>query len=291
MKIIAFALFCVLFGSFGNYPPPAEETHTRFTQNSGRPAFARRDQHRAIRYKSVHAPDPAHFGLSAAIPGRTDSFVTSPWFIASPADSVLLLSVSSPLPLSPRSVSPQTETEPKAIATDTTILSADEICLSSEEKKLYDLIMAYRKSKRLPAIPYSARLSKVAQTHVRDLEENYDYGNSDNCNPHSWSGKGTWTSCCYTSDHKKASCMWAKPKEVAGYEGYGYEIAYYSSAGANATEGLEGWKKSQGHNPLLVNLGTWSKVKWQAIGIGIYGQYGVVWFGEELDESKMKVCK
>jgi Cysteine-rich secretory protein family len=295
MKITAFALFCALFGSFGHYPPPAEEiqspsrsvssqTETEnmddetqpkliATQNeeSIRPGFARRERHRAIRSKSGHAQDPAHSGLYATIPGRAYPL----------GDSLFKLHF---LSSSPRSVSPQTETT----LTDSVAI---EPCLSSEEKKLYDLIMAYRKSKRLPAIPYSAKLSKVAQTHVHDLEANYNYENASTCNPHSWSDKGTWTSCCYTSDHKQASCMWTKPKEIAGYEGYGYEIAYYSSAGANATEGLEGWKKSPGHNPLIINSGTWSKVKWQAIGIGIYGQYGVVWFGEEADESKMKLCK
>jgi hypothetical protein len=166
-----------------------------------------------------------------------------------------------------------------------------EVCLSDEERKLYDLIMIYRKSKKLPAIPFSSKLTQVAQAHVRDLENNYDYGTSDECNPHSWSAKGEWTPCCYTSDHKQAKCMWLKPKEIGGYPGNGYEIAYYSSAGANAAEGLEGWQKSAGHNPLLINSGIWSKVQWKAIGIGFYGQYGVVWFGEEADESKMKLCK
>ncbi|NOT74587.1 MAG: CAP domain-containing protein [Cyclobacteriaceae bacterium] len=169
-------------------------------------------------------------------------------------------------------------------------LKDDEVCLTVEEKKLYDLIMQYRKSKNLKPIPYSARLSKVAQAHVRDLNKNYDYENRGECNPHSWSDKGNWSACCYTADHSKASCMWDKPKEIAEYPGAGYEIAYYSSAGATASEGLEGWKKSQGHNPLLINSGSWSKLEWKAVGIGIYGEYGVVWFGETEDKSKMKVC-
>ncbi len=165
------------------------------------------------------------------------------------------------------------------------------VCLSAEEKKLYDIIMAYRKSKKLKPIPYSAKLSNVAQTHVRDLSENYDYENRGDCNPHSWSDKGTWSSCCYTADHSKAACMWDKPKEIAGYDGAGYEIAYFSSGGATASEGLEGWKKSAGHNPLLINSGTWSKLEWKSIGVGIYGQYGVVWFGEGEDKSKVRMCE
>ena len=166
-----------------------------------------------------------------------------------------------------------------------------EVCLTAEEKKLYDLIMQYRKSKGLGRVPLSAKLSQVAQTHARDLSENYSFDPANTCNPHSWSTNGNWTSCCYTSDHKEAKCMWSKPKEIAGYSGSGYEIAYYSSSGANAQEGLDGWKVSPGHNPLLINLDAWSKVQWKAIGIGIYKEYGLVWFGEVADEVAPKVCK
>src|SRR5688572_19881031 len=166
-----------------------------------------------------------------------------------------------------------------------------EICLSTEERKLYDLIMEYRKSKNLPPIPLSAKLTLVAQTHARDLSDNYEFKPKNKCNPHSWSDKGSWTSCCYTNDHKVASCMWSKPQEIAGYPANGFEIAYYSSLGANAKEGIDGWKISPGHNPLLINSGTWSKIKWNAIGIGIYKEYGLVWFGEAVDESLMvKLC-
>jgi len=166
----------------------------------------------------------------------------------------------------------------------------DSVCLSSEEKKLYDLMMAYRKSKGLEPIEMSARLTQVAQAHARDLADNYKFDPKNKCNPHSWSSKGKWSSCCYTSDHKKAECMWAKPKEIAGYMSPGYEIAYYSSAGASATEGLDGWKKSPAHNPLIINEGIWSKAKWKGIGIGFYKEYGVVWFGELEDTTPMQLC-
>lgn len=164
------------------------------------------------------------------------------------------------------------------------------VCLSSEEKKLYDIMMAYRKSKGLPPIRLSGRLTQVAQAHAHDLADNYKFDPKNKCNPHSWSSKGKWSSCCYTSDHKKAQCMWDKPKEIAGYDSPGYEIAYYSSAGASAKEGLEGWKKSPSHNPLIVNEGMWSKVNWKAIGIGFYKEYGIVWFGEQEDAGEVDVC-
>ncbi len=163
-------------------------------------------------------------------------------------------------------------------------------CLSEEEKALYDLMMAYRESKGLEPIPLSAKLTLVAQTHARDLADNYKFDPNNKCNPHSWSSKGKWSSCCYTNDHKKAECMWNKPSEIAGYEGPGYEIAYYSSAGATAVEGLEGWKRSPAHNPLIINEGIWSKATWRAIGIGFYKEYGIVWFGETDDASVAVVC-
>lgn len=166
------------------------------------------------------------------------------------------------------------------------------VCISLEEKKLFNMINAYRKSKRLTPIPFSSKLTRVAQAHVRDLEANYNYEAQSECNPHSWSDKGAWSGCCYTSDHQQAQCMWDKPREIAAYTGYGYEIAYFSSAGASAAEGLAGWKKSPGHNPLLVNSGTWKDVHWKAVGVAIYGKYGVVWFGEQLDdESTLLECK
>jgi uncharacterized protein YkwD len=166
-----------------------------------------------------------------------------------------------------------------------------QVCLTSEERKLYDLMMEYRASNKLPAIPLSSRLTKVAQEHAKDLANNYTFNPDNTCNPHSWSKKGKWSSCCYTNDHKEAQCMWDKPKEIAGYESPGYEIAYYSSGSANAVEGLEGWKKSPGHNPLIINQGMWSKANWKAVGIGFYGNYGVVWFGEKADDLIVLECE
>lgn len=151
-------------------------------------------------------------------------------------------------------------------------------------------MMAYRKLQGLPPIKLSAKLTLVAQTHARDLADNYEFNPKNKCNPHSWSSKGKWSSCCYTNDHKKAECMWEKPKEIAAYQSPGYEIAYYSSAGASAAEGLEGWMKSPAHNPLIINEGMWSKVKWNAIGIGFYEEYGIVWFGETEDSTILPLC-
>lgn len=164
-------------------------------------------------------------------------------------------------------------------------------CISIEEKKLHEMINAYRIEKELPPIPLSSDLSLVARSHARDLAENYNFDPENKCNPHSWSDKGDWTSCCYTSNHAEAECMWKKPMEIADYPGYGYEIAYYQSSGANPTMALSGWKSSKSHNPIIVNQGMWKQVEWKAMGVGIFKEYAVVWFGEIKDPTVPVICE
>jgi uncharacterized protein YkwD len=165
------------------------------------------------------------------------------------------------------------------------------LCLSAEEQKLYDLIMEYRKQNNLPPIPLSPKLSLVAKTHARDLNQNYTFNADGPCNPHSWSKRGDWSPCCYTSDHKQAECMWNKPQEIAGYRSAGYEIAYYHSSRVLAEPALAGWKVSPGHNPLLVNSGIWQALHWNAVGVAIEGNYGLVWFGEGEDSGAISLCQ
>ncbi len=154
--------------------------------------------------------------------------------------------------------------------------------LTDEEKKLYDLVMNYRKSKGLDKIPLSPSLTMVAQLHVKDLMENNPV--NDDCNLHSWSFNGEWTGCCYTSDHAQADCMWSKPQELTSYKGSGFEIAHWSSESVNAEGALRGWKSSPGHNAVILNQGVWN-TKWNAIGIAILGNYSLIWFGNELDNN------
>lgn len=160
--------------------------------------------------------------------------------------------------------------------------------LSTEEKKLYDILMQYRKEKGLPAIPLSPSLTTVAQAHVKDLVNNKP--DNANCNAHSWSAKGKWTPCCYTPNHAESKCMWSKPKELTKYTGNGYEIACGSNVCCadfvmSAEYALKSWKASKGHNSVIINEGMWKTDKWNAIGIGIYKSFAVVWFGKETDNQ------
>lgn len=160
--------------------------------------------------------------------------------------------------------------------------------LNSEEQKLYKLITEYRMTKGLPEIPLSKSLTFVAQTHAKDLALNIPL--KGKCNAHSWSDKGDWTECCYTSNHNNSGCMWDKPAELTDYSGAGYEIAARlltkdQTFKITAEEALDGWKKSSGHRHVILNTSKWKSMHWQAIGIGIYNGAACVWFGEEMDTN------
>lgn len=170
-----------------------------------------------------------------------------------------------------------------------------EICLTQTEIDLYKLINEYRAQKGLPEVKLSVSLSFVARTHAKDQTDNFKDGGR--CNMHSWSNKGSWSSCCYTPDHKKAKCMWDKPRELTNYQADGFEISFYSTypyatPEAFAKDILNGWKKSPGHNDVIMNKSIWKNMKWQAIGIGIYGEYADVWFGAVEDSAgEPEICR
>lgn len=160
--------------------------------------------------------------------------------------------------------------------------------LTEKEKELARIVNNYRKKQGLAAVPVSVSLTYVAQCHVKDLTENYTF--NDRCNQHSWSDKGPWTPCCYTSDHSQASCMWNKPRELTNYKGIGFEIAFFSTRtynndGSQAADALLNWQNSPGHNSVICNQDIWSKMEWKAIGIGVDSGYSVIWFGIETDPA------
>ncbi len=164
------------------------------------------------------------------------------------------------------------------------------ICLNPEEIALLVALQSYRQEHKLPAIPLSVSLTKVAQIHCRDLAWNQPH-RPQRCNMHSWSNKGPWTPCCYTNDHREAECMWNKPAELTVYTGAGYEIAFYSNAvyenaEAFANDAIQSWSRSQGHNAVILNKGIWSDAHWQAVGVGYYRGYATIWFGMEPDPDQ-----
>lgn len=167
--------------------------------------------------------------------------------------------------------------------------AANKTCLSAEEQRLVENINNYRKSKGLPTLTATKSLTHVAQIHVKDLAENNPASGA--CNMHSWSARGTWSACCYTRDHAKASCMWKKPAELTAYQGNGYEISAMSSGGIDGVSALRIWQSSSGHNAVIINEGMWNR-PWRAFGVGIYRGYAVSWFGHGDDAAgAAPLCK
>ncbi|HHN47781.1 MAG TPA: CAP domain-containing protein [Bacteroidales bacterium] len=188
--------------------------------------------------------------------------------------------------------------EPKAVpaTTDSIEIPAD-VCLNPAEFALFNQLNDYRQANALPPIALSRSLTLVAQVHCRDLAINRPH-QRDSCNMHSWSRNNNWSACCYTGDHKRAACMWSKPRELSNYQGDGFEIAFHTTApfinaGKLAAEAMDSWKKSKGHNDVMVNRGTWKNIKWEAVGVGYYGGYATIWFGMEPDpdSTEVTVCQ
>jgi hypothetical protein len=150
---------------------------------------------------------------------------------------------------------------------------------ASDSTELAKIINDYRASIKLPRVPLSKAMTKVAQAHVHDLAVNKPVGGA--CNMHSWSKHGSWSSCCYDGSKEAARCMWKKPKEIAGYKSPGYEIAANAS-GITPEKALELWQKSPAHHAVMINKDQWNK-PWRAMGVAVEGDYAVAWFGEDAD--------
>jgi len=168
-------------------------------------------------------------------------------------------------------------------------------CLSDEEQKLARLIYDYRSMHGLAPTSITHSLTQVAKVHVRDLHENFlvtvPPSPGLSCNLHSWSSQGHWTPVCYRPDHALATAMWNKPREITAnvYTGNGYELAYWSSIPATASRILTGWQQSPPHQAVLLETGGWQQKRWPAMGVGIYGQFAAVWFGDRPDPQGLVV--
>jgi hypothetical protein len=147
---------------------------------------------------------------------------------------------------------------------------------------LVDLINDYRRRNGLHAVPLSPRLTAVAALHVKDLEKHRPhevYGSL-----HSWSETGRWTGGAYReSDDKTWPLMWQKPKEIAGYDGFGFEIS--AARVRDLRHALAVWQVSPSHNNLLLNRERWKdpRWQWQAVGAVFHKGYACAWFGDQPD--------
>jgi len=163
--------------------------------------------------------------------------------------------------------------------------------LSLVELGLYHRLMAYRRGLGLAAIPLAKSLTTTAGRHAADTYHNIWAAGKTlpaGANLHSWSDAP------YFGDHRDPDVMWYAPRRLGTpYTSEGFEI---SAAGyGDGAAALEGWKRSPGHNAVIVNSGVWQSMEWRAIGIGVLndlpavGGYGGriyhVWFGAASDPA------
>lgn len=153
---------------------------------------------------------------------------------------------------------------------------------TAAEAELVNALNDYRARHGLRRLPWSRSLSHVAAEHARDLGENPP---NRQCMIHSWSNSPLWKGCCYRPDHADAKCMWNKPRELTSYPGIGFELAYMHSAGVRAQFAVDAWRDSPNHRSVLLNRGKWVDNPWRAMGVGIRGNYAVIWFGEKYDPA------
>ncbi|HOW31116.1 MAG TPA: SPOR domain-containing protein [Bacteroidales bacterium] len=162
-------------------------------------------------------------------------------------------------------------------------------CVSSDALILYNMINDFRRSNKLPVIPLSKSLCYVAIVHITDLQVSGMVENG--CGLHSWSDKGVWKACCYSKDAGRVSCMNNKPKELTGYLGAGYEIAFWDEERATPLGAMELWRTTDVVQNMLLNHDKWQSKQWKAMGVAIKGGFAIVWLGDKADTPQdMAIC-
>ena len=176
---------------------------------------------------------------------------------------------------------------PIAGAQSTSVPANTGVCLNAQEAALVQLVNNYRVQNGKPALPASRWLVTTGQWHVWDRIANNAVGGA--CNPHSWSAAmpNLWQPVCYTSDHAQAAQMWAKPRQISlnSYSGNGFENSADSGAPMTAAQALSQWQGSPAHRDVILNQGSWAGIAFGGLGVGIQGNYAVLWFGDRVDTS------
>lgn len=155
--------------------------------------------------------------------------------------------------------------------------------ISQDEAILYNMINDMRRQNKLSIIPLSEALSIVAHVHLNDLIVNKPQDNG--CSVQAWSKSDKWTSCCNTKDAAGIKCMTSKPKEITGYKGNGYELAYWGEEKATPADASSLWQQANASADMILSRGKWKGFQWKAIGVGIKDGYALLWLGDKIDKT------
>lgn len=161
------------------------------------------------------------------------------------------------------------------------------VCMNADEAALVQLVNNYRVQNGKPALPASRWLVTTGQWHVWDRIANNAVGGQ--CNAHSWSAAmpSLWQAVCYTPNHSEAAQMWAKPQQISHgiYNGNGFENTADAGGPMTAAQALSQWQGSPAHRDVILNQGSWAGISYGGLGVGIQGNYAVLWFGDRADSS------
>ncbi|MFZ4549137.1 MAG: hypothetical protein ACOYN4_16940 [Bacteroidales bacterium] len=155
--------------------------------------------------------------------------------------------------------------------------------VSQDEAILYNMINDMRQQNKMPTIPLSEALCMVAHVHLTDLIANKPQ--EKGCSIQGWSKSVKWTACCNTKDAAGIKCMTSKPKEITGYPGNGYELAFWGEEKATPADAAAMWKQANASADMILSRGRWKGFQWKAIGVGIKDGYAVLWLGDKTDKT------
>lgn len=155
--------------------------------------------------------------------------------------------------------------------------------VSQDETILFNMINDLRRQSKLPAIPLSLDLCKVAHVHISDLIASRPQENG--CSLHSWSGSGNWTACCNSKDPSGIQCMKLKPREITGYPGFGFELIYWGEDNATPSDAAGLWQQTDASADMILSRGKWKSYQWKALGVGIKDGYAILWLGDKAEKK------
>lgn len=157
-----------------------------------------------------------------------------------------------------------------------------EEAVSQDEMILYNMINDFRKQNKLPLIPLSPALCSVSQIHIDDILSSQPQ--KKGCSLHSWSESANWSGCCHNQDLAGMQCMKLKPKEIAGYQGFGYELIYWGEEKATPSDAFEMWQQTNASADMILGHGKWKGYQWKALGVGMKDGYAMLWLGDKPDK-------